>query len=297
MLRRLSVWKGLSLFGKDGINRGLLDSEHNIAQQESFAKVMSIDDAKAMFPRQSGDSLIYRSLEGSLSEKSTVEVKQYLDDALSRIDCDVRRNELFGRGKVLGTLLDVVHQRGKFVNVLGPPNCGKSFIMRHIQREHPESVMLVDLRAFQGDIAAALLSQVTTSGVSRFITTSADAVGSVLKTFNLTIPFAAAPMSFNTKELTEKIQASKVQGIGKAVRELADRYSSNDNPLTFIIDDADLAFDPESNDIDRSSARWLLNFFVDITKRTNSVSVVVFLVFALFNSYVGFFVNSMFRQM
>eukprot|EP01033_Poteriospumella_lacustris_P014743 gene14743-10545_t len=82
-------------------------------------------------------------------------------------------------------------------------------------------------------------------------------------------------MSFNAKELTEKIQASKVQGIGKAVRELADRYSSNDNPLTFIIDDADLAFDPESNDIDRSSARWLLNFFVDITKRTNSANVIL----------------------
>lgn len=277
VIRRLSVWKGSSLFGKDGVNHGLLVNENNIPQQESFTKVISIDDAKAMFPHQRGENLIYRSLEEQLSEKSPVEVKQFLDDALSRIDCDVHRNELFGRDKVLATMLDIVHQRGKFVNVLGPPNCGKSFIMRHIQRKHPESVMLVDLRAFQGDIVAALLSQVTTSGVSRLITNSAEAIGLVFKTFNLTIPFAAAPLSFNTKELTEKVEERKVQGIGKAVWELADRYSSFDKPLTFIIDDADLAFDPESNDIDRSSARWLLNFFVDITKRTNNVSALVFL--------------------
>ena len=74
-----------------------------------------------------------------------------------------------------------------------------------------------------------------------------------------------------------RIQSSQIQGIGVAVREIVERYSTFEHPLTFIIDDADLAFDQDYGNLDKKAARMLLELFVDITKKTNNVCIRIIL--------------------
>lgn len=243
----------------------------DVTKQNSFARNLTLEDARAMF--DSGN-LVYSSLEAGLHQTSTIPA-DYLDELLRNIDHDFQKNQPYGRLRFMKTMQDLVKQRGKFITVIGPANSGKTFVMEMIKQQNPSSTILVDLRGYQGDITAALLAHVTSSSWSRIITSIMGALTSLLKSFNLTIPFAA-PLSLNAKDLTEKLEANKMSSVGIAVRGLTERFSSADRPLTFIIDDADLAFDNEYGNLEDRSARTLLDLFVYITKKSNKVHISYF---------------------
>jgi hypothetical protein len=213
---------------------------------------------------------------------------QYLHNLIGNVDADLERRVPYGRDKLSARLNETLSHSGKFISILGTPNCGKSFLMHKLHESNKNSVVFADLRYFQGDIGAALLGNLTTSSnrIGRLFASTVIGAVTMLRALNINLPFSRAPVSVNFKEVSGPIEANTTKAVGTIIRELTKQFATNDkqkriskgespNVLTLIIDDADLAFDNEYSELTTKSARILLDTFVDITKKYHSANVIL----------------------